>query len=214
MKKTLFIFIYLLFTVSSSSFAQGISDILNSSKSEILFIGLDFTHCNFVGSEGFTDPKAIVERIIPAWNNLFITEKEKYDLAKTFQKQSFEYDLSYVGEQNAEIDFLHIVSDNEEDAEHLDENQVANIIDRYRIDADQEIGLVFVMESFDKLSAKGNMYVTFFNTRNNQVIFTERMSGKTGGIGVRNFWARSIYNVLLAIQKKQFKAWKKKYGSY
>ncbi|RMG31112.1 MAG: hypothetical protein D6730_01705 [Bacteroidetes bacterium] len=211
----LFFSMLLMLGIWAGAAAQSTEDIFNASDTEIVFLGLDFTHCNFVGSEteDFTNPQDIVKRIIPNWNNLFITEKEKYDLAKTFRKQAFEYDLSYVRDRNAEIDFLKIVTENESDATHLSEEDVARIIRGYRADVPQDIALVFIVESLDKFAPQGNYWITFFNPHNNQVIFTRRMSGKPGGIGMRNYWARTYYNVLLAIQKKEFNKWRKEVSS-
>lgn len=213
--KLIFSFSFLILFLSHNwTVAQTAKDIFNSSKTEIVFLGLDFTYCNMVGSEGFTDPQAIVSRIMPAWNNLFITEKEKYNLAKTFMKGSFEYAIDHVRDRNAEIDFLQIVSDDPADATHLDEADISRIVSKYKLNTHENIGLVFIMESFDKLSTKGNMWVTFINTRTNEVLFTERMSGKAGGAGMRNYWIRTVYNVLMEIQKKRFKIWQKEYGSF
>ena len=70
---------------------------------------------------------------------------------------------------------------------------------------------MIVVESFDKLNLQGSMYFTFFDLSTREIILSEKMDGKPGGFGLRNFWAGAIYSNLKSIQKKEFEMWRRKY---
>jgi len=64
------------------------------------------------------------------------------------------------------------------------------------------------MESMSKTSERASMYVTFIDMSNKKVLHTERMEEKVGGFGLRNYYAKSIYEALEDIQKSKYKQWK------
>ena len=174
----------------------------------ITWYGLDFSNIKLIGSEGFTDPHAIQNRFFSSWNNLFISEPEKYNLAETFSKSSVENDLNIVTERNTLPDPDKLVI---EENYSFGEDEVKKIISEYDITGKEGIGLVFIMESFNKTKARGYMWVSFFNIETKEVLLSKKMNGKVGGFGIRNYWAKSIYNVMKSIGKKEWKAWKAQY---
>ncbi len=93
----------------------------------------------------------------------------------------------------------------------LGEDEVKKIISEYDITGKEGIGLVFIMESFNKNKELGYIWVTFFDLETKEVLLSNKMSGKPGGFGIRNYWAKSYYNVMKSIEKKKWKAWKAQY---
>lgn len=174
----------------------------------ITWYGLDFSNIKLIGSEGFTDPHAIQNRFFSSWNNLFISEPEKYNLAETFSKSSVENDLSIVTERNTLPDPDKLVI---EENYSFGEDEVKKIISEYDITGKEGIGLVFIMESFNKTKELGYMWVSFFDIETKEVLLSKKMNGKVGGFGIRNYWAKSFYNVMKRIGKKEWKAWKAQY---
>jgi hypothetical protein len=69
------------------------------------------------------------------------------------------------------------------------------------------------MEALSKTSEKGTMWVTFVDMNNNKLLHTERMTGKTGGFGFKNYYANSVYKVIQEIKKNKLSEWRAKYGS-
>ncbi len=174
----------------------------------ITWYGLDFSNIKLIGSEGFTDPHAIQNRFFSSWNDLFISEPEKYNLAETFSKSSVENDLSIVTERNTLPDPDKLVI---EENYSFGEDEVKKIISEYDITDKEGIGLVFIMESFNKIEQLGYIWVTFFDIETKEVLLSNKMSGKVGGFGFRNYWAKSFYSVMKSIEKKKWKAWKAQY---
>jgi len=57
------------------------------------------------------------------------------------------------------------------------------------------------------------VWVTMFDPKTRKVLMTERMEGKPGGFGFRNYWSAAIRDVIIDIKKKKYSEWKTKYGS-
>ena len=71
---------------------------------------------------------------------------------------------------------------------------------------------MFIMESMNKASAQASMYVTFIDLASGKVLLTERMTAKAAGFGFRNYWAKTVYEVLDDIKKSKYKEWKASAG--
>ena len=104
-----------------------------------------------------------------------------------------------------------MLSDNIKDHDHLSPESVQQILYSYDFGDHAGIGLIIVVESFDKLSVKSSMYFTFFDLNSREILFSEKMVAKPGGFGLRNFWASTIYVNLKSIEKKEFEMWRRKY---
>ncbi len=211
MKKK-FIFSLAIILCTLTSFGQAshtTADIFKIDK--ITWLGLDFSEIRLIGPEGFTDPKDIFSRQIPSMNDLIINESQKYTLGKFFSKTDVTIDLSVVSKRNdvADPDKMVLETNAKYD---LDEAGIQAIIKQYKPEESEGIGLVFIMEKFDKPSQMADMWVTFFDFASKQVLLTQKMSAKAGGIGFRNYWAGAIYKVMKTIEKKQYAEWKKKYS--
>jgi hypothetical protein len=198
------IFSALLLLAGISASAQKTkSDVF--STQEIVWYGLDFSKIKLIGPEGFTDPNEIKNRFFPSWNQLFLFEADKYDLKKTFKKTTVINELSIVEERNKLPDASELVITT---SYSIDEAVVEEVVKQYKGGAQTEgVGLVFVMEKFDKTAEVGTMYVTFFDIATKKVLLSKKMGGKPGGFGLRNFWAATYYEVLKQCAK-EFPKWK------
>jgi len=178
------------------------SDVFSST--EIVWYGLDFSKIKLIGAEGFTDPNEIKNRFFPSWNQLFLFEPDKYDLKKTFKKTSVVNELSIVEERNKLPKAEELVVTT---PYSIDEATVEEVVKQYSGGTQKEgIGLVFVMEKFDKTTESGTMYVTFFDIATKKVLITKKLGGKAGGFGLRNYWAATYYDVLKQCAK-EFPKW-------
>ncbi len=189
---------------SQVSMAQlSTADVFKST--EITWYGLDFSNIRLIGALGFTDPYDIKTRFFNSWNNLVIGEPDKYDLKDFFSKSNIEIDLDVVKERNTLPDESSLVIYQNYS---ISEEKVREILSDYKSNGKEGVGLVFVMESFNKMEEIGHMWVTFFDMSNGNVLFTKHMSGKARGFGLRNYWAKSYHHVMKDIGNKEWKAWK------
>lgn len=191
--------------VSAQKEPFGHSKIMDANS--IVWFGLDFSNAKLIGSEGFSDPVDIKTRFFDKWNRLIIDEADKYNFRRAFQKENLEYDLSVVEERNKQPEADELVIN----SEHSVSREMAEAtVEQYQSEEFSEgLGLVFVVESFNKTAQKGIMWVTFFDIATHEIILMEKYTGDAGGFGLRNYWARSVYEVIEKLEKN-YKTWKKK----
>ena len=178
----------------------------------IVWYRLDFSNARFIGILAASGSgEDIRDNLMPAWNSLIILEPAK-DMGKTFVKEPVINYLDAVGEINANIDASNIMDINPFKFESPEE-LIASAVSQYKSgEKDSGLGLVFIVESFDKARVEASLYVTFFDISTKEVLLTERMTGKPVGFGLRNHWGGGIYNILKQIQASAFKDWQTKYN--
>ncbi len=206
-KKVVILLIALLL-VPNISKSQSVEDVFESN--EVVWFGLDFSNAKMVGPEGFRDPDEVVRRFFRSWNSLVPNESNKYDIKKFFRKENVEYDLSVVTKRNSDVDPDELVIESFETHE-ISKETIQSIISEYETEK-SGLGLVFIIETFNKTEDIGTMYVTFFDIDTKKVLLSKKMSGESGGFGLRNYWARSYYNVMMDCEDEYLK-WKEEYIS-
>ena len=78
-------------------------------------------------------------------------------------------------------------------------------------DKKEGIGMVWVVENFNKPEKTGSYWIVFFDIKTKKVLFSEHAEGKCQGVGMRNFWGGSMKAVIKDIDKDGWASWKKKY---
>lgn len=199
---------------ASSVIAQSAKDVFSSD--EIVWYGLDFTKAKFVGQ--FDQGLGVLpasgadmrNKWIPEWNALIARETKNFDLKKTFRKTGVYYDIAPVNDLNSTIDVNECMSFN---PGKIEKSEIDEMIKKYKAgDKKEGIGLVFIIENFNKGAQKADVYVTFFDIASKKVLICEKTSGKVGGIGMRNYWAGTIKSILKQINSNSYKNWKSKYS--
>jgi hypothetical protein len=193
--------------LSQPGYSQTAKEIFNSNdEPPITYLGIDFTQARLINDAG-ASAADLKEKHFPGINQVVVNEPKKYDLAKAFRK-TINNDISVTEKVNANIDAEKIKSSNSSDETRLDAAAIQNIVNGYDLNGKKGIGLVFIMEGLNKPGAKGSMFVTFIDMATRKVLFTERMTGKAGGFGYKNYWAKSVFEVLEDIEKSKYKEWK------
>ncbi len=206
MKNAILFLVFLCCNYSLS--AQDIKDVFSSSKTMIEFVGLDFSQAKMVGADGFNDPGKIQSYYFGAWNGLLLSESEKYDVKGAFMKAEMDYDIEVVESRNETVDFMEMVTN--KTPKSFSDETIQNAINQYDTKAMQaDFGLTFLVHSFNKFQERGYIYVVIFDAKSKKVLFSDRMDGEAGGFGFRNYWARSVYEVIEKIKNGQFRRWKK-----
>ena len=173
-------------------------------EAEVFWYGLDFSQAKLVGSAGFTDPEAIRNDFFEKWNSLILVEADKYDLKGAFKKPALKYDAEMIKAINMKVDHHALVQDK---SHAITKEDVENAVKQYNTDQKEGYGLVFVVESFDKIQEKAFVWVTVFDVSNKKILITERMEGEPRGFGLRNYWAGAIYEIITDIRKVKYKSW-------
>jgi hypothetical protein len=188
------------------------------SKDDIVWYGLDFSKAQMIGQfdqgagAGMATGSDLKSTYVPRWNNLIVDEGKKYDLKRFFRKVTVYNELNVVEKSNQKIDPDHFIIHNEYNFANAGKI-VQDIISNYTAgDKKEGLGVVFIVEYFDKEARQGSFYVTFFDIATKKVLFTEHMFGKAGGFGLRNYWAASIFSVLKEIDEHAYKRWSETYA--
>ena len=192
-------------------FSQDKADVFNPST-EITWLGLDFSGAKFIGDRERLGSESDIRHLIDAINELMINEADKYNVAAAIQRKTVDNEIEVTNEHNAELDVLAMISAEGKDHVHLNRSLVEEIISSYDFKGKSGIGLMFNVESFNKLLEEGSFWITFVNMGSKEVLFTERLTAPPSGFGMRNFWAGSVNGILAKIKKKEFENWRKKHG--
>ncbi|MBL4704307.1 MAG: hypothetical protein JKY54_07285 [Flavobacteriales bacterium] len=108
---------------------------------------------------------------------------------------------------NKEVD---VAANIQSDSYAISKDKIESHVKSYDGVEGEGVGIVFIVESLNKLEQAGFMWVTFFDEKTKEIIYTERMSGAAQGFGIRNYWAGTFYNVVKEIKDKRQKKWFKK----
>jgi hypothetical protein len=208
MRNSLIALLICLLNANIISNAQTVNDIFSASDPKITMCGVDFTHVKIIGEN---DALTIRNVYFSAINTLLMTEQEKYNLRTALRKGYVEYNLDevYNHNMNRNIETMLLYSNN---IPPIPYDTIKQIIKGYKFPEKTGVGLMFIMETMDKPGAVSLMHVVFFNMATKDILMAEKMSGTVGGFGFRNFYARSIYNVINEIRDVKYDQWKRQYA--
>jgi len=190
MKK--FVFVLVCFIMAEGAFSQNLnnSEIPNS----LVWFGLDFSHTKLVGtSKDFSDLDKIISYYFKSWNDLIIIENKKYDLKKAYHVKDVKYDIEPAikrSQQNSSKDILVLNS------QSLTKADIKAIINDCSFKGNSKTGLIYIVESLNKIEKKATVVVTIFDIKTKEIIFQKRISGNARGFGFRNYWMGSFYDIL------------------
>ena len=195
---------------SDSLFSQDLNAIFEAGT-PISWLGLDFTKAKFTGDAvRFKDDDAVY-KLIEDLNTLMLAESEKYNIPEAFEKTHVENVFDVTAKRNRTLKADDIRSDAMSNFSSLSEDDVKEIVAGYDFMGTKGIGLMFIIDNFNKVTVEGSMWITFVNMDTKKIILANRLTNKPVGFGVRNYWAGSIYGVLKKIKNGGYKTWKKKY---
>ncbi len=205
-QSTLLLFLF----ISASALGQTKSDVFTKDV-PVTWLGLDFSSTKLIGDRERFGSESDVRHLLDSWNQLILNEPDKFDVAKAISRPRVENAVQVTNENNAQLDIMSMFSNEEKDYLHIKVSDVEDIVASYDFNNLSGIGLMFNVESFNKINEEGSIWITFINMGTKEVLFTERMVAPPKGFGMRNFWAGCIYTIITKMQKKEFEMWRKKH---
>ena len=176
----------------NSAFSQPMSGFLKSN--DLVWYGIDFSKAKMVGPD-FNDPTAIVERYFTSWNELFISEHEKYSPEKYFCKANVTISFEEVTKRNKMVDPTKIVVPSTQQVA-LGKSDIEQIVKEFDFGSHTGYGALMIVEKFNKLEEHAYIYVVIIDLNNKAILKSALIKGKARGFGFRNYWAGAIYDVL------------------
>ena len=186
--------------------AQTIQDVFKA-ETNLTWLGIDFSGVKILGHTDI-EVEDFTNRQFAGINELVLNEPKKFDLPKAFHKATVTTDISIVRAKNKGLDPDKIKSANDADRTRFTNATIEKMVKGYDFGGKKGVGVVIIMESMSKTAERSSMYITFINMSNGKVIHTERIEEKVGGFGLRNYYAKSIYEMLKDIEKSKYKDWK------
>jgi hypothetical protein len=190
--------------------AQDMQQIFDR-NAKVTWLGLDFSGAKFIGDRERFGSTSDVQHLIASWNDLMVNEKNKFDVGQAIDKIRVNEGIEIAKDHNANLDVTEIFSNEAKDHFHLKPDDIAAIVADYDYKGYSGIGVMFNVESFSKTNEEAAIWITFINMDSKEVFFTERLTEKPSGFGMRNYWAGAIYGILKKMEKKEFEMWRKKY---
>jgi hypothetical protein len=212
MKKTLLF--SLLFLHSFLLHAQTAQDVFNNTNYTYTWLGIDYSHVKLIGDfsqfkeAGEVSPARIKNIYFPAWNNIVLNERTKYDIGLALRKTNIQYDITEVTTKNAETPLEQLEDVN---APFYSEEKIQEFVNSYAFTDKNGVGILFIAESLSKSSEEAYYHVVLINLSTKQILIHDRIKGEPSGIGLRNYWISTVYRVIKKIEKTQYKTWKSKY---
>lgn len=163
----------------------------------ITWIGIDYTHAKFVGAAGFTEPSELPVYLL-AWNDFVITEPDKYDVKKALGTSNVTIDLSHTYKKNEALDPEAMIQ--EEDYQ-LSQEEAEAVAKSYNLAEVEGVVALLVAECYNKKLLQGSHWLLLMDAQSSEIISAERFVEKPRGFGLRNYWARTIYELLKSKEK-------------
>ena len=210
---------------SHSAIAQTKADIFNTAT-PVTFLGVDYSQLKFIGSpdnstvafsawggvkktdNGVVSPEEFRDDFTVQWNQLFVDEVKKYDIAKAIGRDEVNFALEVAEKNNKAIkEPAKLFSDNPGDFKLTDDAKIASIVKGYDFGKNKGLGMIIFATGMSKGLQKMGLYVTFVNIDTKTVLFNKYYEQKPGGFGFKNFWAKPIFLTVRDI-KSDFKGWR------
>ena len=185
MKKLLFL---AFIAVSTLCFSQTYD--LKTVES-VKFFGVDYSLVKVYGANETAEQfHYIFERI----NDLIVDEVEKYNPSPLLKKKVYAISVNEVNEKIQKMDISNIITS--EKNVSLTREDLQKAVQSLAIEPEEGVGVVFVGELLSKTNDMGYYHIVFFDMENKQIIETYKGQGKSGGFGLRNYWASTIYKMI------------------
>lgn len=192
-----------------------IEDLFTKSETKITWLGIDFSHVKLIGEfsqfaeAGATGAAVIRDKYFSGWNNLILNEYEKYNIEGMVRKENINLKISGINKINDNTSIEDLEAD---DQPNYSKEDIALFIKKYDFGVKEGIGLLMIADYLNKIREEAKYHFVAINLTNNEVLLYESFVTKPGGFGLRNYWAKTFYDVIISIRDVNYKNWKKTYG--
>lgn len=202
--------------------AQSKADIFDKNV-PVTWLGVDYTLVKFIGTpsnvsksfnawtavkvvdNGVVTKEEFVNDFTVEWNQLFIDEAKKYNVAKAIDRSEVNYAIDVCINANKALIKKDFFSNNQSDFHLTTEATIADAVKNYDFQKNQGLGMMFFVDGMNKGTTEEGLWVTFVDMKSKTVLLTKYATFKCQGSGFRNYWAKALW----AIPKEMdFKKWK------
>ncbi|MGM9738271.1 MAG: hypothetical protein ACI3ZT_07675 [Candidatus Cryptobacteroides sp.] len=179
---------------------------LDSYKS-VRFYGIDFAPVQVVLAD---ETAGEFIEAFSGINELFLSEADKYvEPLATRLKMKIDYvNIDYALKSVETIDATELKTNKVPGP--LSEEDLVYELQDLDIEPADGLGLFIAAGELNKATEYGTFYYVFFDNKTMEVLDVWPLKGKSGGMGLRNYWARAFYRTIAEINPTKFYQAKKK----
>lgn len=179
MKKTLLVLLCMISAIALNA---------QTSKSTNYVYGVDYTHAKvFAADESIADFTKAFEGI----NMLLLSESDKYDFTRVLGKTA-NIVIEPIMKITAIADYDNMMTL----SNIYDEPNTAEIVKNYELPQTEGTGIVMIAKFLDKPNARATYDIVVFDIATRKILQEKEVIGEAGGFGLRNYWARTVYNII------------------
>ena len=202
--------------------AQTKADVFDKNVT-ITWLGVDYSLTTFIGTPSYTtvafSPWTVVKKtgegviskeefrdsFLTQWNQLFIDEEKKYNVAKATDRSSVNYSIDVCINANKKLTNKEFFSNSPNDFHTKTEADVTNAVKNYDFGKTSGLGMMYFVEGMNRGTGEEGIWITFVDIKSKTVLLTKYVVSKGQGSGFRNFWAKPLY---VALKEMDLKKWK------
>jgi hypothetical protein len=202
--------------------AQSKADVFDK-KVPVTWLGVDYSLTTFIGTPSYTtlafSPWTVVKKtgegvitkdefrdsFLVQWNQLFVDEAKKYNVAKAIGRSSVTYAIDVCIDANKKLAKKEFFSNDPNDFHKKTEADIANAVKNYDFQKNDGIGMMYFVEGMNRGTGEEGLWVTFVDIKSKTVLLTKYESSKGQGSGFRNYWAKPLY---VALKEMDLNKWK------
>jgi len=160
----------------------------------ITYYGLDFSHFKLYNMKKVGTEESVI-KYIPAWIEHFESKKGEHSLNELFKfevKTNFDLLYRYKEIEDNWISFS---------INTLNNDSIQSIVNSYPSSDLNEIGLVIIIECFDKETENAIVNYTFFNIQTKEILWSIKLRGDAGRAGMTDHWGKGLVNSCLIFEQ-------------
>ncbi|MCR5568989.1 MAG: hypothetical protein K6G31_06915 [Paludibacteraceae bacterium] len=155
------------------------------------FYGVNYSKCHTYGWG--ENPEQTISALAEI-SRLFVSEMSKYDLQKFLEKRVDNYDVEVSVKQTLAKDPKTLETYNQDDRLSFDTIQA--VVRGLELKDSTGYGLMIFGDFLNKKDKVGIYQYVFFDIATREIVEKWEAEGEPGGFGLRNYWAKSVYNTL------------------
>jgi len=169
-----------------------------TASGDITWLGLDFSQASFIGSAkdaGNITSDQFRDKYTTSWNQLIVNQPKVYDVAGMVHRPDIKYALNVTAKANRAIQ-RNFFSANNSDFRKMNEKVIGDIVSHYNFQAQQGTGVIIFVDGMSTAQGEAGGWVTMVDMKTKRVLSTTFRTGKAGGFGFKNYWAKAWANIL------------------
>lgn len=163
------------------------------------FYGVDYSMVKTFGTTETSDD--FIDAFMHI-NELFLSEADKYTVGKWIPKAISKLEVEVANDVNRHMGRDSLTAFNTK--YDLTEEQVITALQKLPVKETEGAGMIVFAKLLDKSAQRGYYKVVFFDIASRRILLEGDTDGKAGGFGLRNYWARSVYEALKSLKGDKF----------